>query len=214
MRKIILIASLFFFPVISLASTYGANFLIGGTPTCSETDGNCSLAFDGNTATQSGTTNTAWPHTIDYDLGSGITKTFARLYIQPLSTANGTYLKDFEIYAGSNGSTWYLLGSGSIPTGTTDTWRTFDFTPSSTAYRYLRLKGLNNSHTNANYLFVNEFQAMECLDCGGAGQATTTYYTDLMSEQTDFMVQLLIEAIFVIMGLGAGYLIIRKFTKK
>lgn len=53
--------------------------------------------------------------------------------------------------------------------------------------------------------------------CAGGGTSTSTASSSIMgfmSPQLDFLLQLLVESIFVIMGLVAGYLLIKKLDKK
>lgn len=210
------IIGLFLFPFIVNAETYGSNFLSGS---CTATgSGTCANAFDSNSATLwNSATQASFPIDIRIDLGSGITKKLNKIDYISYWDSNGPYVKNVDIYGSNDDSTWYLYDSIQIPDTATDKITTSFTNTTSSAYRYYKFSTIDNWLSNGYRFGLSyDIYGYECTDCaeGGGGQSTSTFYTTFMSEQTDFMLQLLISLIFVITGIMAGYFFTKKITKK
>lgn len=211
--KVILTASLFLFPAISFAETYGSNYLVSGTVTCSQSHASypCTNLVDGNTATSWLTeADTNYPHWIKYDLGSGVTKNFAKIYLRPNGDVAGCGMKNWSLYASNDDSNYSLILATSTMTNCsvpTDVYVTSSpFSP----YRYFKVF-FADTYRPSNQNYIDEWQAFECTDCGSGSTTSTASSTmGFMSPETDFTIRLFIEALFVIMGLGAGYLLLKK----
>lgn len=118
-----------------------------------------SKAFDDDTATLWNSTNTLYPHWIQVDLGSGVTKIARKLRFKLVSSAAGARLKNFKYQGSNNGSTWMDIYTG-VAANNSD-WQEFTFS-NSTAYRYYRIYGTDSHDTSApNYMVIYEIEMME-----------------------------------------------------
>lgn len=121
--------------------SYGPNFLMGGTASASAGGGTPAFAFDGNWGSeweQGG----GYPHYLQYDLGSGITKTPTKLSLRGGLWGPGENPKTFTL-AGSNtgvfgGEETVLLTVADA--GWTVAYQLKEWTfANTTAFRYFRL---------------------------------------------------------------------------
>lgn len=209
-----LIGFLFLFPSLTLASTYGSNFLTGGTATCdSELNSGvqCAYAVDGNEATLWQSGQGGFPHWFKYDLGAGVSKIPAKWYVKIWGDTNGSWIKNWEIDGSNDNSNFYFLASSTAANYTTPTWQTFTFNPTSTPYRYIKIFENSTWGTDASTVIVEQMM-YECTDCGsgGSGQTTTTQYTGFMSLETDQLLRYLLHAGVVI---TSAWFIIKLFRK-
>lgn len=156
--------------------------LTGGTPASSS--GTAANAFDGNVATSCDTTSLT--STIDYDLGTGVTKAFNRVGVY---CKNEDYaLKDFTIVGSNdNFSTSVVLKTCVGEVWSADEWKYYTF-KNKTGYRYLRISTTATKGGGTNYPKVYEIAAFsEGID----GQASIDLYEDeslgLISDGTNFM---------------------------
>lgn len=132
---------------------YGDNVITGGTPSADTELGPgfvVAYACDGNTGTEWISSQENFPHWWKYDLGSGITKTIAKITILKQGDAYGCTLKDFEIQGSNNNSDWTTISTKQAANVTSNTSEDFEFT-NSTAYRYYRIYCTSSWYTNPGY---------------------------------------------------------------
>jgi len=182
MWKVIFIALAF--PLLSFASTYGSDYLTGGTCTASATDTTyvCGNAFDNNDATYWASGNDSNNGWIRYDLGNGVTKIPGKFSIKPYNIVTGVAVKNFDFQGSNDDTNWYTLLNAT--TSNSDSTQYFEFTPTSTAYRYFRV--YRNSTWDGGYPGYNiiyELQAFECLDCSESTSTISSTSTMPYTEQ-------------------------------
>jgi hypothetical protein len=117
----------------------GSNTLTGGTASASSsyTTYTPDKAVDGN-AVAYWLSNVTPTGSWQYDLGSGVSKTFRRVTLRAVDVDAGYSPKDFKIQGSNNGSSWTDLSTQTGVSWTTGEVKTFTFA-NSTAYRYLRV---------------------------------------------------------------------------
>jgi hypothetical protein len=168
-KKLFIILSIFILSAnVSLAFTYGSNFINSGNITA---DGWASLnnVVDGNLTTNGYNLNTTDFHYIN----ASTTKTIAKIGFYPYANPQGQFMKDFTI-TGTNNN-WVsssTLYSAQVPNCTTEggcQWYYYEFS-NSNSYNQTRVNFL--STWNTDYLpravALQEIEMYECLDCGGA----------------------------------------------
>lgn len=157
-------------------AAYSTDFCNGGTASADsvliDPDYIASKAFDDIDHTVDSnnlwcSANTSFPHWIKYDLGVGITKTAAKLRVDPhVDPNNGP--RAF-VFAGSNNDSDYTtIYSGEMIES--EAWQEFTFS-NSTAYRYYRITW-STSWKATNYCAAHEIEMME-LGGGATGFMTT-----------------------------------------
>jgi hypothetical protein len=207
MRKVAIAIVVFSVPFISFASTYGSNFITGGTPSCdTEFNGSteaCINATDGNTATHWTTTNTGYPHWIAYDLGSGVTKHMDKVDIY----GNGSYLKNYKFQGSSNGTDWTDLQSGTMSNIGVNQWNSY-YLDRLSAYRYFRIYGTDNWDAS-NYMSMAEWNAYECTDCVATSTDSSTS-TLSISDALKWEIFIILDAILFFAALVGTAIWVRK----
>lgn len=173
MRKIIFFAlAIFIFPLISFGATYGADFLGGVSVDCSD-GSDYAYANDGNIATfwnGSGVNN--FPHWIIFDTAD--LKIPAKIRIAPYSETGHTLgVKNFTLEGSNDDVDYFNLYTGLAEDADTGgVFQDFEFTPTTTEYRYFKLNFTDSYTGGNNYTAIYEIQGMECLDCGGTSSST------------------------------------------
>lgn len=182
---------------VSHASTYGSNFLTGGT--CTAKANTCANAFDGNQATYWYDLNP--PSWIKYDLGSDISKKLVKLHILPWTNDGaGSGLKHFVLQGSNDDSTWIDLINATNTNSTANPDIYVDFytstTTEPTAYRYFKLNvdpSYRSPYAEPNLI---EIQAMECTDCW-VSTSTATSTTLTGNEMINEYLMLFLDIIFI-----------------
>ena len=204
------------------ASTYGSNFLTGGTASASsEQYGVASNLVDNNITSYWYTgpqTSMGW---WKYDLGTSTTKTIGKLdlwFYADACPSGHVNIKNFDIQGSNDNVNYYNLGNGTSTDGCAGglspaSPETYIFTPSSTAYRYIKLK-VNNSWTAdvSPYIYngAMEIKAYECTDCGGSSSATSTPLSS-STERLSLTVNYLLDLVLIV-GVSFGLVyFIRRF---
>ncbi len=139
--------------VVGAPAFYTSDVCNNGTPTASSTFGTIFVAanaFDGNPRGESYWRATGTTGQLQYDLGSGVTKTVKRCVV--IGTP-----RTFTIEASNNGSSWTTLHTVTNDGGASTAERVYTFT-NTTAYRYYRI---NVSAVNGSQLYVYELQFLE-----------------------------------------------------
>lgn len=113
------------------------DFCNGGIPSASSGQylSGADKAFDNNASTEWWSYTTPYPHWIEYDLGSGVTKVAASYAIMGCSNAN---FLGWNFQGSNDNSNWTTLDSRTGISLLNGSFTTFTFT-NSTAYRYYRL---------------------------------------------------------------------------
>lgn len=145
---------------------YGSDVCTGGTASAS-TQANgyeASKAFDDNLGTGWSSGVNSLPSWIQYDLGSGVTKTVRKLRVQPGGDAIGLGIKDFILQGSNDGSSWTDIYTGLA--ADSDTWQDFTFS-NGTAYRYYRIHITSTYRTSPVNAWLDEVEMMEI---GTSGQ--------------------------------------------
>ena len=140
--------------------SYGSDFCNGGTASADSVYSGypSALAFDNDEETFWASQNTAFPHWIKYDLGSGVTKTARKLRFKPRVIPGGSTVKDFKLQGSNNDSEWTdILTSAAA---NSETWQEWIFN-NPTAYRYYRLYVTSDYNTNYDYCEFFEIELME-----------------------------------------------------
>lgn len=212
MFKKIIITGLIIFPSLTFASTYGSNFLTGGTCTANnEAGGVCTNAFDANTATKWHTGpdgNNSW---IAYDLTSGITNTAYKIELYAYTDVGGKGLKTFHLQGSNdNWTTSSTIYTGITSNTTSPAWEYFTFTPTSTtAYRYWRLIQANDTWRSDGYTAIYELQLKTCTDCSvatsTASSTITTNTGNFMSPELDQLLIYILEGLVIVAVAWGAY---------
>lgn len=143
-----------FFPLcFDQDPTYSADRCTGGTPTASSTNGGnvAASAFDNNSATYWQSTNTALPHTLEYDFG--VDRTIRRYSLTAQSQLQGWTL---EYY---NGTSWVVADQRAYePLWVGTETRTYDFYTDYTAQRWRININAINGGTQAGIYELEMFE--------------------------------------------------------
>jgi len=120
----------------------------------SQTNGTGGAAFDGilGASNQWETGNTAHPHYLIADYGTGTTKKID--YVRIYGTSNETY--SFQIQASQDASSWSTLYTGTYTTQSGGVWEYFNFS-NNTAYRFYRYYQTQN-WISGNYAGMQEME--------------------------------------------------------
>lgn len=199
------------FPALIFAATYGSNVLTGGTPTC-DGSGTCSYAFDGNLSTllNGGTLST--PINNKYDLGSGVSKTIAKVDWVSYWDANGGYVKNVKVQGSNDDSTWDDLSTIQIANGSPDKQvQSFEFL-NTTAYRYYRFQIQDSWIAYVNNI-TWDIYGYECIaDCGGTPPATST--TTASAESVFYAGTALLWLIFLLLFVGSMLVVVNFYRSR
>lgn len=138
-----------------------ANVAVGGTATASVNGTGPEQAFDGNVRTRwfnNDAGSTGW---LQYDFGSGVTRTITRYSVASAMDVPERDPRDWEFEGSNNGSTWTTLDTQSNQTFTTRfEMKTFQVARP-TAYRYYRLNitannGAKGTHVSELGFFTDQ----------------------------------------------------------
>jgi len=211
-------------PFTTYASTYGSNYLTGGTPTASQSDGstyNAEKAVDSNTATRwsSGSASgigTWWKYNLG---GAPYAKSLGKLSILGFGSIAECTIKGFTIGGSNDNSEWTQLASTTFDQnycsedGEDPYWELV--IDSTTTYQYFKFT-LTTPHWGGSleWYSVYEFQMQECTDCLPPPESTSTS-TLLMTTTTDYAIgtffsigmYMLVFAFIVLVALGVKKLI-------
>lgn len=195
MRKALIILAFFCLPPLAFASTYGSNYLTGGSCNADEQGAPCDNAFDGNVATEWYTNgNDALPHWLSYDLGSGNSKHAGQFEISSFANADGYGVHTIEISGSNDGSTWTpIMTATTTQTATNATWYTFTGIDDANAYRYFRFGFPDTQRSSTpNQTRVYEAVLKECTSCSYATSTpTSTLSTSTLSASDAVLTYLL-----------------------
>ena len=230
LKKIIAAAILVFsFPAVSSAFTYGADFLSG---TCTGFDNNtsCTLAYDDNIATRYDTIyNGTLPFGLVIDLGTSTAKTISKIGVNRYRYTGGGgeyFVKTINILGSNDNSNFTQIGSFVVNNTDPDEYKWYyaelATSTGQTAYRYVKFS-MPDTWGSGNQIYINEFEAYECTDCGTGATTSTPAWTEICTETAtgtacyrplDVYNSYLIDILFVVVPLLAILLIFRRKRKK
>lgn len=196
--KIIIPTLLVFFPLIVSASTYGENFLTGGSCTDSShynASTDCTYAFNGNVGPGNEWNNNTSenPSWIKYDVGNG--NSFAPDKISIVGgTTNGineNQIKDFIFQVSNDNSNWINVSTTIAQNVSFANWQDFTFTATTTKYRYFRLY-ITSNYIPDNSFGLTEWTAYECLDCATGTSTISTSTTAMLDSYVMYLFDILI----------------------
>lgn len=152
-------------PSLSLASTYGSNFLTGGTASASDCySGDCTSGTYGAEKAFDESSGTFWLSTT----GSGHWikyHTTGAHSIGKITLSNGDPdLKNWTLEGSNNDSNWTVITTGSFPETANHT-QEYIVDNSTSTFTYYRLS-YDDSWNIDGYIDLREFAAQECTDCG------------------------------------------------
>lgn len=215
MFKKIIITGLIIFPSLTFASTYGSNFLTGGTcNTDSVYENNtatygCTKVFDQNTATSWESGNSSLPHWISYDTGEGITKYFDKITLTTDTDGSDTSVKTLTIQGSNDNTNWTLIATTSWTNGNETSYTADQYTTSTAQYRYFRFYATDKWWTLGWY-GIKEISAYECTDCHTSTSTTssstiTTNTGNFMSPELDQLLIYILEGLVIVAVAWGAY---------
>ncbi len=132
-----------------LLFTYGSNVFVDGTPSVSSSYSNfydASKGVDGDMSTRWSSGSNTLPEYFKYDLGPGLTKKINKISIWPYYDGQGGEIQDFTIQGSNNDSSYDIIYTGLIVTGSNNE-QDFVFA-NSNAYRYYKMEITTNYRTD------------------------------------------------------------------
>lgn len=172
-----------------IPESYGSDFFTGGTASASSTNGGevAANAFDDNTGSfWTSQVAAGMPQTLQYDLGSGVTKTARQYTVTCRKSGDTNGVPDAWTFEGSNnGSSWTTIHTVSGESWSDDGPKTYQFA-NSTAYRYYRLN-ISSTATDS-YVQIKEFEAMEINPASNVGYYWVEIPSISSSVDTDFYI--------------------------